>query len=83
MLMHRMGRLPVLFWTQLLSLGFLIGCTLAPNLKTFAAMRYLTAFFASVPQVTGLYVITDIFPFHLQARKVRYFLLLQLDSVDV
>jgi len=71
MLMHRIGRLPVLFWSQLLSLGFLIGCTLAPNLRTFAAMRYLTAFFSTVPQVTGLYVITDIFPFHMQARKLN------------
>ncbi|KLO19177.1 MFS general substrate transporter [Schizopora paradoxa] len=71
MLMHRIGRLPVLFWSQLISLGFLIGCTLAPNLKTFAAMRYLTAFFSTVPQVTGLYVITDIYPFHVQARKLN------------
>ncbi|KLO19176.1 MFS general substrate transporter [Schizopora paradoxa] len=71
MFMHRIGRLPVLFWTQLLSLGFLIGCTLAPNLKTFAAMRYLMAFFSSVPQATGLYIITDIYPFHLQARKLN------------
>ncbi len=35
-------------------------------------MRYLTAFFSAVPQVTGLYVVSDIFPFHMQARKVRY-----------
>jgi len=71
MLMHRIGRLPVLFWSQLLSLGFLIGCTLAPDLRTFAAMRCVTAFFSTVPQVTGLYVITDIFPFHMQARKLN------------
>ena len=36
MLMRRFGRLPVLFWTQLLALGFLIGATFAPNLATFA-----------------------------------------------
>ncbi|KAI9568699.1 MFS general substrate transporter [Boletus coccyginus] len=71
MLMRRFGRLPVLFWTQLLALAFLIGATFAPNLATFAAMRCLTAFFGTCPQVTGLYVVTDIFPFHLQARKLN------------
>ncbi|EGO03525.1 hypothetical protein SERLA73DRAFT_83573 [Serpula lacrymans var. lacrymans S7.3] len=71
MLMRRFGRLPVLFWSQILALGFLIGATFAPNLKTFAAMRCLTGFIGSCPQVTGLYVITDIFPFHLQARKLN------------
>ncbi|EIM90062.1 MFS general substrate transporter [Stereum hirsutum FP-91666 SS1] len=72
MLMRRFGRLPVLFWTQVLSLGFLVGCTFAPNLKTFTAMRCLTAFFGTCPQVTGLYVITDMYPFHLQARKLNF-----------
>ncbi|KAJ3498844.1 hypothetical protein NLJ89_g10169 [Agrocybe chaxingu] len=71
MLMRRLGRLPVLFWTQLLSLGFLVGCTFAPNLNTFTAMRCLTAFFGTAPQVTGLYVVTDMYPFHLQARKLN------------
>ncbi|KAF8552491.1 MFS general substrate transporter [Imleria badia] len=71
MLMRRFGRLPVLFWTQLLALAFLIGATVAPNLPTFAAMRCLTAFFGTCPQVTGLFVVTDIYPFHLQARKLN------------
>lgn len=71
MLMHRIGRLPVLFWSQLIALAFLTGCTLAPNLRTYAIMRYLTAFFSAVPQVTGLYVVSDIFPFHMQARKLN------------
>ena len=52
-LMQRVGRLPVLFWSQLLALGFLIGCALAPNLSTFAAMRFLTSVFCATPQVTG------------------------------
>jgi hypothetical protein len=69
--MRRYGRLPVLFWSQLLALGFLIGATFAPSLKTFAAMRCLTGFFATTPQVTGLYVVTDMYPFHLQARKLN------------
>ncbi|GJE98654.1 MFS general substrate transporter [Phanerochaete sordida] len=70
-LMQRYGRLPVLFWSQLAALGFLIGCAVAPNLATFAAMRFLTSFFCTVPQVTGLYVVSDIFPFHLQAHKLN------------
>jgi hypothetical protein len=35
MLIRRFGRLPILFWSQVLALGFLVGCTFAPNLKTF------------------------------------------------
>ncbi|KAF8340130.1 major facilitator superfamily domain-containing protein [Amanita rubescens] len=71
MVVRRYGRLPVLFWSQVLALGFLIGATLAPNLKTFAAMRCLTAFFGTAPQVTGLYIVTDMYPFHLQARQLN------------
>ncbi|PPQ85013.1 hypothetical protein CVT25_010402 [Psilocybe cyanescens] len=71
MLVRRLGRLPVLFWSQVLALGFLVGCTFAPNLKTFTAMRCLTAVFATAPQVTGLYIVTDLYPFHLQARKLN------------
>ncbi|KAI0252929.1 major facilitator superfamily domain-containing protein, partial [Lactifluus subvellereus] len=75
MLVRRYGRLPVLFWSQapmqVLALGFLVGCTFAPNLKTFTAMRCLTAFFGTCPQATGLYVVTDMYPFHRQARKLN------------
>ncbi|KIK68215.1 hypothetical protein GYMLUDRAFT_35592 [Collybiopsis luxurians FD-317 M1] len=70
-MIRRYGRLPVLFWSQILAMAFLVGCTFAPNLSTFAAMRCLTAFFGTAPQVTGLYVVTDLFPFHLQARKLN------------
>ncbi|KAF7323703.1 MFS general substrate transporter [Mycena kentingensis (nom. inval.)] len=72
MAIRRLGRLPVLFWSQLLALGFLIGCTFAPDLGTFTAMRCLTAFFGTAPQVTGLYVVTDLYPFHLQARMLNF-----------
>ncbi|KAG2152742.1 major facilitator superfamily domain-containing protein [Suillus clintonianus] len=71
MLMRRYGRLPVLFWTQVFAVAFLVGATFSPDLATFTAMRCLTAFFGTCPQVTGLYVVTDIFPFHLQARKLN------------
>ncbi|KAJ7931194.1 MFS general substrate transporter [Mycena leptocephala] len=72
MVIRRIGRLPVLFWSQVLALAFLIGCTFAPDLKTFTAMRCLTAFFGTAPQVTGLYVVTDLYPFHLQARMLNF-----------
>lgn len=45
MLMRRVGRLPILFWSQVLALGFMVGCTFAPSLATFTAFRCLTAFF--------------------------------------
>ncbi|KAF9050957.1 MFS general substrate transporter [Rhodocollybia butyracea] len=70
-LIRRYGRLPVLFWSQVLAAAFLAGCTFAPNLRTFTVMRCLTALFGTAPQVTGLYVVTDLFPFHLQARKLN------------
>ncbi|WAR59455.1 hypothetical protein PtB15_11B95 [Puccinia triticina] len=72
MLAKRYGRLPILFWSQFLGLAFLIGCTFAPNLSTFAAMRCLNAFFSTAPQVTGLLAVTDMYPFHLQARMLNF-----------
>ncbi|GAA5850501.1 hypothetical protein JCM5353_004758 [Sporobolomyces roseus] len=69
-LIKRYGRLPVLFWSQLIGLGFLIGCAVAPDLKTFAAMRILNAFFSTAPQCVGLWTVCDLYPFHLQARKL-------------
>lgn len=70
-LVKRYGRLPVLFWSQFIGLAFLIGCAAARDLNTFAAMRCINAFFSTAPQVMGLYVINDMYPFHLQARKVN------------
>ena len=95
-LIKRYGRLPILFWSQLIGLGFLIGCAVAPDLKTFAAMRILNGFFSTAPQCVGLwtgrsffrfsirkthrrvvlthqkltYTVCDMYPFHLQARKL-------------
>ncbi|TFK41694.1 MFS general substrate transporter [Crucibulum laeve] len=57
MLMRRYGRLPVLFWSQVAAVAFMAGATFAPTLKVFAAMRCLTGFFGTVPQVTGLYIL--------------------------
>ncbi|KAJ7690392.1 major facilitator superfamily domain-containing protein [Mycena rosella] len=68
---RRLGRLPVLFHSQLLALAFLVLCTFAPTLNTFAAARCIAAFFSTAPQITGLYTVTDMYPFHLQARKLN------------
>ncbi|KAF7358629.1 MFS general substrate transporter [Mycena sanguinolenta] len=77
MVIRRLGCLPVLLWSQddgsqLLALGFLIGATFAPNLNTFTVMRCLTAFFGTAPQVAGVYIVTDLYPFHLQARMLNF-----------
>ncbi|KAJ7763453.1 MFS general substrate transporter [Mycena metata] len=69
-LVRRWGRLPVLFYSQLLAFAFLLGCIFAPNLNTFSAMRCIAAFFSTAPQITGLYTVADMYPFHLQARKL-------------
>ncbi|EJD08564.1 MFS general substrate transporter [Fomitiporia mediterranea MF3/22] len=71
MIMRKVGRLPILFWSQVLALAFMVGCTFAPTLKTFTAFRCLTAFFGTCPQVTGLFVVSDMYPFHLQARMLN------------
>ncbi|KAG1793709.1 MFS general substrate transporter [Suillus plorans] len=88
MLVRRYGRLPVLFWSQLFALAFLVGGTLAPNLATFAGIHTIIrdamfewilwagrhvihAALQHLPTSKGLYVVTDIFPFHLQARKLN------------
>ncbi|KAH9950836.1 MFS general substrate transporter [Amylocystis lapponica] len=70
MLVRRYGRLPVLFWSQVLAAAFLVGCTFAPNLRVFTIMRCLTGLVGNCPQVIGLYIVTDMFPFHLQTRKL-------------
>ncbi|KAI8460285.1 major facilitator superfamily domain-containing protein [Phakopsora pachyrhizi] len=71
-LVKRYGRLPILFWSQVLGLAFLIGCTFAPTLNVFAAMRCLNAFFSTAPQIMGLYFINDMYPFHRQARMLNF-----------
>lgn len=71
MLNRRFGRLPVLFWSQAIGLVWLIVEAVAPNLNTFAAARMLQAVFSTAPQVMGLYLVTDMYPFHLQARMLN------------
>jgi len=65
------NRLPVLFWSQLLSLIATIGTTFAPDYATFTAMRTLQGFFGAAPQVIGLSMIHDMFFFHERTRKIN------------
>lgn len=80
MFCRRYGRLPVLFWSQVFGAAFMCGCTFAPNLKTFAAMRCLQSFFSTAPQVIGLYIISDIYPVHRQARAIAIWSLAYISS---
>ncbi|KAK0726124.1 major facilitator superfamily domain-containing protein [Lasiosphaeris hirsuta] len=70
-LCQRYGRLPVIFWSQLLSLAFTIGATFAPDYASFTAMRTLQGFFGAPPQVIGMSIIHDMFFFHERARKIN------------
>lgn len=70
-LCQRYGRLPVLFWSQFLSLIVTIGATLAHNYAGFTACRTLQGFFGAAPQVIGLSIVHDLFFFHERARKVN------------
>lgn len=65
------NRLPVLFWSQLLSLVVTIGATFAPGYASFTAMRTLQGFFGAAPQVIGLSIIHDMFFFHERTRKIN------------
>lgn len=70
-LVQRYGRLPVLFWSQFLTLICSIGATYAKNYAGFTACRTLQGFFGAPPQVIGLSIIHDLFFFHERARKIN------------
>ncbi|OMP85414.1 putative MFS-type transporter [Diplodia seriata] len=70
-LCQRYGRLPVLFWSQFLTLIVTIGATFADSYASFTAMRTLQGFFGAAPQVIGLSMIHDMFFFHERARKIN------------
>ncbi|GME38295.1 mfs transporter [Neofusicoccum parvum] len=68
---ERYGRLPVLFWSQLLALAVVIAATLSPTYASFTAARTLQGLFNTPPQVIGLTVIHDMFFFHERTRKIN------------
>lgn len=68
-LVQRFGRLPVLFWSQLLSALIVMAAALSPTYASFTALRALQGFVNTAPQVVGFSVINDMFFFH---ERVRY-----------
>ncbi|KAF2429212.1 MFS general substrate transporter [Tothia fuscella] len=70
-LVQRYGRLPVLFWSQLLTLVCSIGAYGAQSYAGFTACRTLQGFFGAPPQVIGLSMIHDMFFFHERTRKIN------------
>jgi MFS family permease len=70
-LTQRYGRLPVLFWSQLLACVLVVGASLAPTYAGFTACRTLQGLFNTPPQVIGLTIIHDLFFFHERTRKIN------------
>lgn len=60
-LIEHYGRYPVWFWSQFITLGMVIGASLAPSFESFVAFRSLQGLFGTVPQVVGLSVIHDMY----------------------
>ena len=58
-LIQRIGRLPVLFFSQLLCALFVMGASLSTGYASFTAFRALQGFFNTAPQVVGLSFIHD------------------------
>lgn len=58
-IVQRLGRLPVLFWSQFLAAFMVLGAALSPNYATFTAFRALQGFVNTAPQVSGLSIVHD------------------------
>jgi len=59
-LIQRFGRLPVLFWSQLLSAIVVMAAAVSPNYAAFTAFRTLQGFVNTAPQVIGLSMVHDL-----------------------
>jgi predicted MFS family arabinose efflux permease len=59
-LIQRFGRLPVLFWSQLLSAIVVMAAAVSPNYAAFTAFRTLQGFGNTAPQVIGLSMVHDL-----------------------
>ena len=68
---QRIGRLPVLFWSQFLCALSVMASALAPNYASFTAFRAIQGFVNTAPQVIGLSIVHDMFFFHQRARMVN------------
>jgi MFS family permease len=59
-LIQRYGRLPILFWSQLLTALVVMAAAVSPNYATFTAFRTLQGFVNTAPQVIGLSMVHDL-----------------------
>jgi predicted MFS family arabinose efflux permease len=59
-LVQRFGRLPVLFWSQLLSAIVVMAAAVSPNYAYFTAFRTIQGFVNTAPQVIGLSIVHDL-----------------------
>lgn len=59
-----------MFWCIFVGTMFTLGCALAPDFKTFYAMKALQGISITGGQTSGLAFIHDMFFFHEQARKI-------------
>ena len=59
-LIQRFGRLPVLFWSQILSAIVVMAAAVSPNYAAFTAFRTLQGFVNTAPQVIGLSMVHDL-----------------------
>ncbi|KAL9065088.1 MAG: hypothetical protein Q9157_007599 [Trypethelium eluteriae] len=62
-LIQRFGRLPVVFWSQILAALTVMAAAVSPNYACFTAFRTLQGFVCSPPQVVGLRVLSGLFGF--------------------
>lgn len=58
-LIQRIGRLPVLFYSQLLCALMVMAAALSPGYASFTTFRCLQGFFNTAPQVVGLSFVHD------------------------
>ncbi|GAM37337.1 hypothetical protein TCE0_023f07177 [Talaromyces pinophilus] len=55
------GRLPIWFWSQVVTMFMVLGATLSTSYLVFTTFRSLQGFFGTVPQVVGLSIIHDMY----------------------
>jgi MFS family permease len=63
--------LPVLFWSQFLSCVVVIGAALAPSYAGFTVARTIQGLVNTAPQIIGLSIVHDMYPFHDRTRKIN------------
>ncbi|KAH8689188.1 putative MFS transporter [Talaromyces proteolyticus] len=60
-LIEAYGRLPVWFWSQVITMFMVLGATLSTSWSVFTTFRSLQGLFGTVPQVVGLPIIYDMY----------------------